>query len=169
MAVATPLAVLLAGITGSGKTTLAKALAAHGMIRLSVDEEVHRLHGRYGVDYPEHEYFARERPVLDVVRRQLADHLEARRDVVLDYGLWRRDERDAWKKTVEQAGGRWRLVYLPADRTTLLRRLAERNRRADANALTVTASALDDFFARFEPPGDDEGAAVYSGELAGLY
>jgi predicted kinase len=87
LTVATPLAVLLIGITGSGKTTLAKALAARGMARLSVDEEVHRLHGRYGVDYPEHEYFARERPVLDVVRRQLVAHLEAGRDVVLDHGL----------------------------------------------------------------------------------
>ncbi len=106
MTVATPLAVLLVGITGSGKTTLAKALAARGMVRLSVDEEVHRLHGRYGVDYPEHEYFAAE----------------------------------------------------------LLRCLDERNRREDANALTVTASALDDFFARFEPPADDEGATVYTGE-----
>lgn len=164
LTVVTPLAVLLVGITGSGKTTLAKALAARGMVRLSVDEEVHRLHGRYGVDYPEHEYFAREHPVLDVVRRQLVDHLEAGRDVVLDHGLWRRDERDAWKKTVEQAGGQWRLVYLPVDRAELLRRLDERNRREDANALTVTASVLDDFFARFEPPADDEDATVYTGE-----
>lgn len=73
MVTAAPLAVLLAGITGSGKTTLAQALATRGMVRLSVDEEVHRRHGRYGVDYPEQEYFAHERPVLDAVRRRRAD------------------------------------------------------------------------------------------------
>jgi len=33
-----------------------------------------------------------------------------------------------------------------------LRRLDERNRREDANTLTVTVSALDDFVTRFEPP-----------------
>jgi signal recognition particle GTPase len=38
----TLLVVLLVGITGSGKTTLAKALAAGGMVRLAVDEEIHR-------------------------------------------------------------------------------------------------------------------------------
>ncbi|MFF3517661.1 glycosyltransferase family 2 protein [Streptomyces sp. NPDC002573] len=54
--------VLLADLTGSGKTTVAQALADCGYLRLSVDEEVHRLHGRYGVDYPEHTYFERERP-----------------------------------------------------------------------------------------------------------
>jgi predicted kinase len=131
--------VLLVGITGSGKTTLADALAAAGMVRLSVDEEVHRLHGRYGVDYPEDEYFARERPAVDSVQHQLTAHLRAGHDVVLDHGLWLREERDAWKRTVEQAGGRWRLVYLPADRSELLRRLEKRNRRRDANALTVGA------------------------------
>lgn len=159
----TPLAVLLVGITGSGKTTLANALSARGMVRLSVDEEVHRMHGRYGVDYPEHEYFVRERPIVDVVRRRLVDHLRAGHDVVLDHGLWRREERDAWKETVEQAGGKWRLVYLPADRDELVRRLEDRNVREDANALTVTVEALDDFFARFEPPAANEDAIVYTG------
>jgi hypothetical protein len=38
------------------------------------------------------------------------------------------------------------------ERAELLRRLEERNRRADANALVVTAEALDDFYGRFEPP-----------------
>jgi len=68
-----PLAVLLVGITGFGKTVLARALADRGWSVLSVDEEVHRRHGRYGVDHPEPEYFERERPVVDAVRRQLAE------------------------------------------------------------------------------------------------
>ncbi|MFD4775472.1 AAA family ATPase, partial [Streptomyces sp. NPDC058427] len=93
-----PLAVLLAGITGSGKTTVARALAGHGYMRLSVDEEVHRLHGRYGVDYPEDTYFERERPVVEAIRQRFVKELEAGNDVVLDHGLWRRAERDAWQR-----------------------------------------------------------------------
>jgi predicted kinase len=157
-----PLAVLLVGITGSGKTTLAQALAERGLVRLSVDEEVHRLHGRYGLDYPEHEYFERERPVVDTIREQLIQHLAAGHDVVLDHGLWARSEREAWKKTVHTAGGRPQLIYLPVQKAELLRRLKHRNQRQDANALTVTPQALDDFFARFEPPADDEQASVYT-------
>ncbi|MFD4777738.1 ATP-binding protein, partial [Streptomyces sp. NPDC058427] len=60
------------------------------------------------------------------------------------------------------------VVYLPADREELLRRLAERNEREDANALTVTSEALDDFFARFDPPADDEQVIVYTGDLDAL-
>ncbi|MCD0449447.1 ATP-binding protein [Actinocorallia sp. API 0066] len=59
------------------------------------------------------------------------------------------------KGLVEAAGGRWRLVFFDVDRGELLRRLGERNRRADANALLVTEEALDDFFARFEPPSGE--------------
>ncbi|MEU3977416.1 AAA family ATPase [Streptomyces bacillaris] len=163
-----PLAVLLVGITGSGKTTVAQALADHGYTRLSVDEEVHRLHGRYGVDYPEHTYFERQRPVVEAIRARLVKELEAGVDVVLDHGLWRRTERDAWQQTAREAGGHPVLVYLPVDREELLRRLAERNRREDANALTVTPEALDDFFDRFDVPADVEEAIVYTGDLDAL-
>ncbi|WP_406251469.1 AAA family ATPase [Streptomyces cyaneofuscatus] len=164
-----PLAVLLVGITGSGKTTVAQALADHGYTRLSVDEEVHRLHGRYGVDYPEHTYFERQRPVVEAIRARLVKELEAGNDVVLDHGLWQRTERDAWQQTACEAGGHPVLVYLPADREELLRRLAERNRREDANALTVTPEALDDFFARFDPPAEDEDMIIYRGDLEALF
>lgn len=160
-----PLAVLLAGLTGSGKTTVAQALADRGYIRLSVDEEVHRLHGRYGVDYPEHTYFERERPVVDAIRDRFTKEIEAGNDVVLDHGLWRRSERDVWQQAARAAGGLPVVVYLPADREELLRRLAERNQREDANALTVSPEALDDFFARFDAPADDEDVIVYTGDL----
>ncbi|WP_275462327.1 AAA family ATPase [Streptomyces noursei] len=163
-----PLAVLLAGLTGSGKTTVAHALVGHGFTRLSVDEEVFRIHGRYGVDYPENTYFERERPVVEAIRQRVAKEIEAGNDVVLDHGLWRRAERDAWRQTAVSAGAHPLVVYLPVDRDELLRRLAERNRREDANALMVSEEALDDFFARFDPPSEDEAVIVYDGDLAGL-
>jgi predicted kinase len=120
---------------------------------------VHEQHGRYGVDYPEHEYFAREAPVVEEVRQRLVELVGEGRDVVLDHGLWLRKDRDDWKLLVEKAGGRWRLLYFPVPREELLRRLAERNRRDDANALLVTPEALDDFYARFDVP-EGEGEEV---------
>ncbi|MEV8389158.1 MULTISPECIES: ATP-binding protein [unclassified Streptomyces] len=163
-----PLAILFVGLTGSGKTTIAQALATRGYVRLSVDEEVHRLHGRYGVDYPEDTYFARERPALAIIHAQFTAELEAGHDVVLDHGLWRHTDRDAWKEAARTAGGLPVLVHLPAGREELLRRLSERNLRADANALAVTPEALDDFLARFEAPTADETALVYPGDIERL-
>lgn len=113
---------------------------------------VHARYGRYGVDYPEREYFSLEAPVVAEVRELLVEMVAAGHDVVLDHGLWRRSEREEWKRLVEGAGGRWRQLYFPVDRAELLRRLDERNQRADGNALRVTESALDDFYGRFEIP-----------------
>lgn len=150
---ADPVVFLLVGLTGSGKTTYAqRCLEPAGAVRLSVDEEVFARHGRYGVDYPEYEYFEREAPVVAGVREQLLTLVRGGRDVVLDHGLWRRPDREAWKTLVESAGGRWRLLYFPVPREELWRRLEQRNRLQHANALSVTARALDDFFARFEAP-----------------
>jgi len=149
-----PVVYLLVGLTGSGKTTYAKRRLT-GAARLSVDERVHERHGRYGVDYPEREYFALEAPMVAEVREDMVRLIAAGRDTVLDHGLWLRSDREEWRKLVVEAGGRPRLLYFPVPREELLRRLEERNEREDGNALTVTESALDDFYARFEPPHDE--------------
>lgn len=137
-----PTAYLLAGLTGSGKTTFARKLEAEGVTRLSIDEEVFARNGRYAIDYPNYEYPQRERPVVDEVRARLVELIRSGHDVVLDHGLWRRSERDDYKRLVTNAGGRWR-------------RLAERNQRDDPNALRVPADELDGFIARFEPPSGE--------------
>lgn len=154
----TPVVYLLIGLTGSGKTTYARRLEEdEGVLRLSVDEEVFARNGRYGVDYPDHEYRERERPVVEDVRERLVAAVRAGRSVVFDYGLWRHAERESYKKLVEGAGGRWRLIYLKVEKAELLRRLGQRNERTDANALTVSPEALDEFYARFdEPSGEGE-------------
>ncbi len=134
-------------------------------MRLSVDEVVHERHGRYGVDYPENTYFEKEAPVVSELHERLAELVAEGRDVVWDHGLWPRKDRDAMKELVEAAGGRWRLLYFPVEREELLRRLAERNEREDANALVVTPEALNDFFARFEKPQDEGEEIVEPGWL----
>ncbi|MFD4787543.1 AAA family ATPase [Streptomyces sp. NPDC058459] len=166
MAEDTPVVFLLVGLTGSGKTTYAqRQLEPEGAVRLSVDEVVYERHGRYGVDYPENTYFEKEAPVVSELHERLAELVAEGRDVVWDHGLWPRKDRDAMKELVEAAGGRWRLLYFPVEREELLRRLAERNEREDANALVVTPEALDDFFARFEKPQDEGEEIVEPGWL----
>lgn len=148
-----PVVYLLVGLAGSGKTTYAqRVLEPRGAVRLSVDEAVYERHGRYGLDYPESTYFEKQGPVLAHLHQRLAELVAEGRDVVWDHGLWTRSDREEIKELVDSAGGRWRMLYFPVGRGELLRRLAERSRRGDANALQVTPLALDDFLDRFEVP-----------------
>ncbi|MBN8210007.1 AAA family ATPase [Bacillus sp. NTK071] len=45
----TPLAVMMCGIAGSGKTTFSQVLEQEGFVRLSVDEEIWATHGRFKI------------------------------------------------------------------------------------------------------------------------
>ncbi|MCM3531452.1 ATP-binding protein [Cytobacillus oceanisediminis] len=48
----TPLVVMMCGVAGSGKTTFSKKLEKEGFVRLSIDEEIWAVNGRYGIDFP---------------------------------------------------------------------------------------------------------------------
>ena len=128
-------------------------------MRLSVDELIHERHGRYDLDYPARDYLRLYREAVAKLDRRLVELLDDGRSVVLDYGLWERSNRDRYKRLVEAHGGRWRLIYFKAEPELLRRRLAEGNRRADANALTVTEGMLEDFIRRFQAP-EGEGELV---------
>ncbi|UNX55030.1 ATP-binding protein [Georgenia sp. TF02-10] len=154
-----PTVVLTCGPSGSGKTTYARALERQGYVRLSLDVEVRRRFGRYGVDIPVERYAEYNAAVEPELRRRLVELVRAGRDVVVDLAFWRRADREEYKALVEAAGGRWRLVYFTIDPELLHRRTAARRARGDADAFPVTPELLDQFIATFEVP-EGEGEEV---------
>lgn len=145
--------VLMCGVAGSGKTTYAQDLERQGYARLSIDEEVWRRFGRYGIDYPAEEYAALSLTTEEALRVRLLELIDAGRRVVVDLSFWQRAGRDEYKQLIEAAGGRWRLVYLKVPPDVLRSRLARRAERFDANAaFPITDDLLADFLAGFEEP-----------------
>ncbi len=65
----------MCGVAGSGKTTYAQHLETQGYVRLSVDEEVWRRFGSYGVDYQPGEYAHLSETAENLVRERLLDLL----------------------------------------------------------------------------------------------
>jgi predicted kinase len=148
-----PLVVLMCGVAGSGKTTYAQRLEAQGYVRLSIDEEVWHRFGRYSIDYDPGEYAALSRAAEDAVRTRLLELVAQGRDVVLDLSFWQRASREQYKRLVQDAGGRWRLVHLQVAPDVLRRRLAERAHRFDANAaFPITDETLTGYLSGFEAP-----------------
>ena len=147
------LAVLMCGVAGSGKTTFAMALEDAGFLRLSIDEELWRRHGRYGLDFPAADYPALLEPVRVWMQAQVAEAVRAGQAVVIDSSFWSRAHREAFKAEVEGAGGRWRLIYLHAQPELLQRRLAARREQPDQRgAIPVDDAMLARFLRSFEAP-----------------
>ncbi len=158
--------VLLCGLAGSGKTTYAQGLEAAGYVRLSIDEEVWSRFGRFGMDYEPARYAELSTIAEEALRERLVALVEQGRDVVVDFSFWQRAARDRYKRLIEHAGGRWRLIYLKTDQVLLRRRLQDRSRRFDANAaFAITDELLASYTAGFEEPYD-EGEEVIDGSLS---
>jgi predicted kinase len=151
-----PEVVLTCGIAGAGKTTYAKALEAAGYVRLSVDEEIWRRFGRFGVDYQPEQYAEHTEVATESVRQQLLELIAQGRDVVIDSAFSQWSSRADYTELVERAGARRRLVYLQADEALLRRRLRARAERFDANAaFPITDELLDHYLRVFEPPAGE--------------
>ncbi|MFE0458858.1 AAA family ATPase [Kitasatospora sp. NPDC058965] len=146
--------VLMCGLPGAGKSTYALELERRGFVRLSIDEVVWQRLGQRdaGLVLAEAEFDRLKDRIRREQRAELVELIRAGRDVVVDYSFWSRAARDDYKALVESHGGRWELVHLKADRATLERRLAIRNGRQDANAVTVDEALFSRYVANFEEP-----------------
>ncbi|GHB03654.1 ATP/GTP-binding protein [Streptomyces tendae] len=161
-----PRAILMSGLQGSGKTTLARALEAAGFRRLCPDEEMFRRYGHYGRDFPRGEFRVREAPVLKDIALELQELLTAGHEVVVDHGFWTREERAQWAMTVMEAGGKPVLIYLPVPHEVRWDRIRKRNEQSlvDANSIEFSEEDLLRHAGRFSPPTDDEPHIVYDGQ-----
>jgi predicted kinase len=137
---------LMVGLPGAGKTTKAEELAvAHCALRLTPDEWMISLYGR---SQP-----PGRRDVLE--GRLITVALQALRlgtGVVLDFGLWGRDERSALRWLAASAGATGHVVYLPVDPEVQRSRITHRQATAPHTTFPMDAAEIDSWRAQFQVP-----------------
>ncbi len=148
-------AVIMCGISGSGKTYYARSLAAHGYERVSADELVWEKYGHQFASLPQ------ERRTLAYIEANAAivAHVErilsAGGRVVVDATMCKRSRRDLMVEVCRAHGVEPLIVYLDAPICVLASRLAERQGSGPDDQI-VTADELQRFYGNFEPPQPDE-------------
>ncbi|KAK4119203.1 P-loop containing nucleoside triphosphate hydrolase protein [Parathielavia appendiculata] len=160
-----PVVVMTCGIAGSGKSTLSKAIIARhpNFVRLSIDSIVYARHGLYGADYSPDKLEDYQAEADTECRRTLMHLLDqGERDIVLDRALYSREDRDYFKKVVEEKGGRWILVFFRPARKDVIWNRIQRRREAGVDgdsAVEITPEVLDAYWDGFEKP-EGEGEIV---------
>jgi predicted kinase len=137
---------LMVGLPGAGKTTQAKELAAaHRALRLTPDEWMVSLFGDSDADG--------KRDVLEGLLIAVA--LKALRlgtSVVLDFGLWSRDERSALRWLAASARATCQVIYLPVDRNVQRARIAHRQATEPHTTFPMTEADIDRWRMQFQVP-----------------
>ncbi|MFI5914770.1 AAA family ATPase [Dactylosporangium sp. NPDC051541] len=147
---ARPTLILLCGLPGSGKTTLARRLATEvPAVRLCADEWLTDL----GVDL----FDTSTRVRLERRFWRLAqDLLRQGQSVVMESGFWLRADRDEKRAAARALGAAVELRYLDVPLDELARRLEARNAAAPWATAAITRELLELHAPLFEPPDADE-------------
>jgi predicted kinase len=146
---------LMVGLPGSGKTYRARELAAErGALRITADDWALSILGQ--------EDRHQERPdgkrwLLEGRLVALAiDALRLRLSVVLDFGLWSRDERAALRSMAAAVGATCEIVYLPVDREVQWRRIQQRWKHTPEQTFPMAEAELDPWREMFQVPDAEE-------------
>lgn len=145
---------ILCGLPCTGKTRLAKELEVRfKALRLSPDE----WHvGLFGQDIADPDHYVRHDWFEDKLSAMAFRCLALGIDVVLDFGLWQRSEREALRRTAADLGAASVLYYLSCDEHELMARLRLRNCHPGRDTFVIPEANVSDMTNRFEAPDDLE-------------
>ena len=145
---------LTCGLPCAGKTTLAKQIERDtGALRLTTDEWLTNI---FGEGAPM-EVANKVREELEAALLDLAIEVLSRGvDVVLDFGVWAREERETFRARAAAVGARSELHYLEVPLEELVRRLHERNADLPPGTFRITEEQLREYATWLQPPGADE-------------
>jgi len=150
--------VILCGLPGSGKTTVAKAIEERlDAIRMSADDWMVAL----DVDL----WDGGRRSRIEALQWDVSQRLLTLGQVVLiEWGTWARAERDALRTRARELGASVELRYLTAGLDVLFERVQARGMEVAFGSRAITLDDLRAYASALEPPDDDE-LALYDPAL----
>jgi predicted kinase len=141
--------IILCGLAGAGKTTLAKELEIDGAVRMCPDDWMVRL----GFDIYDPE--ARQR--IESLQWELTQQLALQGVTVVDEcGVWQRWERDLRREWARSHGVPVELRFLDAPVDELIARVTERNRTLPDGAPRIDPWLITLWDERIQRPDADE-------------
>ena len=142
--------ILLCGLPGAGKSTLAEKLAEElSAIVMSPDQEMYER----GISF----FDEKARAEIEAEQWQQALKLaQSGRTIVLENGFWGREERDKLRLEAHSLGLRIELRHLDVPFEELWRRVDARNKKEDDKDAELTRERLEQSASQLEAPDKAE-------------
>jgi predicted kinase len=145
---------ILCGFIGAGKTTFAKKLEERtGAVRITKDEWLIQIIGNDPTIHGFEAYDGR----MCGLSRDVAFRLAAKGvDVIIDEGVWEKEQRDILRRLTEEAGAQAVVYYLDTPMDTIRERVARRTLNPGKESFKISGELLDFYLQYWQPPSEDE-------------
>jgi predicted kinase len=141
---------ILIGLPASGKTTRARQLEVeNSALRLTPDDWMFPL---FGDPQPEGKRDILEGRLVELSLWALKRGI----NVVMDFGLWAKDERTALRHLAEGTGASCELIYMDIGEEENVKRITERPTGAAVSTFNITTDDLAKYRAFFQVPTTEE-------------
>jgi predicted kinase len=148
---------LICGLPGSGKTILAKSIAAStGSFRFSADEWIKDI----WVDQAESEGNQYRDQIEQLQWRMAKQMLQNSMSVIIEWGTWGRNEREKLRDEARTFEAKVKFYFLNTPREILKKRILSRNQNIDQHEFYIRENEietfLDDCFNALQIPTEEE-------------
>ena len=142
---------IIHGFIGSGKTTFAKRLEQEtGAKRFTPDEIIAK---RYGRNLSIAEIREANLAVKGEIWKEIKELIRNDKDIIMDYGLWKKQQRDDTASKIQELGGEPVLYEVVCNPDIMKQRALQRKNNDD---IAITSERYDMYHKRFEPMTEDE-------------
>ncbi|MFH1833176.1 MAG: ATP-binding protein [Candidatus Levyibacteriota bacterium] len=157
-----PIAHIIIGFIGSGKTTFARKLEKEtGAIRFTKDEWMVRV---FGNTPPKDKFEEYDNRMTSLATDMALKCLKAEISVIIDEGFWVKEHRNAISEKVRNAGAIPKLYYIEAPFEVMKKRTLKRTGNPPSDSFTIDEEAFNHYWKFFRPPGKDEEFELISQE-----
>jgi predicted kinase len=149
-----PIAHIVIGFIGSGKTTFARQLEREtGAIRFTKDEWMVRL---FGNAPPKDRFEDYDKQMASLATDMALKCLAAGVDVIIDEGFWVKGQREEIRDRVKNVGAVPKFYYLDVPFEIMKARTLKRSENPDLDSYIIDEESFNHYWQFFQPPGNEE-------------
>src|SRR5690242_8927247 len=149
-----PLAHIVIGFIGAGKTTFARKLEQEtGAVRFTKDEWMVRL---FGNTPPKDKFEEYDNRMASLATDMALKCLQADIDVIIDEGFWAREQREEIRGRVVNVGAVPKFYYIDVPFAIMKARTLKRSENPPVDSYSIDEKSFNHYWQFFQPPSKDE-------------